>query len=321
MPYGEGNYTYELADWHAEYPDGWQPVEVNGLAIDSQDRVYALNTGEHPLTVFDPETGKLLNEWGEGFFTHNHGAIITPEDIMYYADDGNHTVNKMTLEGKVIMTLGERDKPSDTGNVTVSEDGNPLGVMEAIWTTKYGGHPFNGPTDVALDSKGNIYVSDGYGNARVHKFTPEGQLLKSWGEPGKDVSEFVVPHAVAIDAQDRIFVADRHNNRIQIFDTEGRFLTEWTDCTLPTDIYIDEDQTVYVCDLVPQISIFDIEGNLLARWGNEGTTEEDPLFVTLHAIVLDSKKNIYVGEVMGRQAGTPFFATRRTRMIHKFIRQ
>ncbi len=321
MTYGNGKYTYELADWHAQYPNGWQPVEVNGLALDSKDRVYAFNTGEYPLTVFHPESGECIATWGKEIFAHNHGAMITPDDIIYYADDGNHTVSKITLDGKVLMMLGEKDKPSDTGYRTLDENGKPIFILDAVKTTKRGGPPFNAPTDIALDSKGNIYVSDGYGNARIHKFTPDGKLVKSWGEPGSGPSEFVVPHAIAIDANDRILVADRHNNRIQIFDTEGNYLTEWTDVELPTDIYIDKDGTVYISDLVPRISMFDLSGNLLARWGNEGTTKEDPLFVTLHNICLDSKGNIYVGEVMGVQAGTPFFATRKTRMIHKFIRK
>lgn len=321
MTYGQGKYTYELADWHAKYPGGWQPTEVNGLAIDSQDRVYAFNTGEYPLTVFDPKTGECIATWGQDFFTHNHGAMITKDDIIYYADDGNHTVNKMTLDGKVLMTLGERDKPSDTGYRTHDDEGKPIFILDAIKSTKRGGAPFNAPTDVALDSKGNIYVSDGYGNARIHKFTPDGKLVKSWGEPGSGKSEFVVPHAIAIDANDRLLVADRHNNRIQIFDTEGKFLTEWKDIELPTDIFIDKDGAVYVSDLLPRLSIFDLDGNLLARWGNEGTTKEDPLFVTLHNVCVDSKGTVYVGEVMGVQYGTPFFATRSTRMIHKFIRK
>ncbi|MBN1188435.1 MAG: 6-bladed beta-propeller [Dehalococcoidales bacterium] len=322
MVYGEGKYTYELADWHAEYPGGWQPVEVNGLAVDSQDRLYAFNTGEYPVTVFD-SNGKLVKNWGGDTYGHSHGAYIGPDDSLYYADDGNHTVNKMTTDGKILMTLGTKGKPSDTGYMTVDASGKKLNVFEAIATTKRGGPPFNAPTDIALSPSGEIYVSDGYGNARVHTFTADGKLLFSWGEPGHGPSQFVVPHAVAVDKQGRVFIADRHNNRLQIFDEKGKYLEEWTsDLKFPTDIFIDKDQTVYVSELMrPGISIFDINGKLLARWGNEGRTKEDPLFVTLHAIVVDSQGSIYVAEVMGMQAGTPFLATRKTRMIQKFTRK
>ncbi len=320
MTYGKGKYSYELADWQANYPDGWSPMEVNALAIDSKDRLYAFNAGEYPLTVFDRD-GNLVNHWGQGFFEHNHGALIGPDDTLYYADDGNHTVNKLTLDGKVLMTLGNKGKPSDTGYTFVGEGGKQLHIMEAIYTTKRGGPPFNAPTGVALAASGEIFVSDGYGNARVHKFTPDGNLIMSWGEPGSGPGQFIVPHAIAIDARGRVLVADRHNNRIQIFDQEGKYLTEWDDVILPTDIYIDQDQVVYIAELHPRLSIFDLDGNLLARWGNEGRTKEDPLFVTLHSVVADSRGDVYVAEVMGIYQGDPFLDTRKTRMIQKFTRK
>jgi DNA-binding beta-propeller fold protein YncE len=320
MPYGTGKYTYELADWRAHFPEGWSPIEVNALAVDSRDRLYAFNTGEYPATVFDRE-GNLLNTWGKNIFEHSHGAFISPDDIIYYADDGNHTVNKLTLEGRLLMTLGRKGQPSDTGYTFVSETGKQLHIMEAIYTVKRGGPPFNSPTDVALLPSGEIYVSDGYGNARIHKFSPDGRLLLSWGEPGKGPGQFIVPHAVVVDKQGRVLVADRHNNRIQIFDSGGKYLTEWGGLELPTSMFIDDDQTVYVAELLPRVSIFNIEGRLLARWGNEGRTKEDPLFVNLHAITVDSRGDIYVADVMGIYKDDPFLATRKTRMIQKFTRK
>jgi DNA-binding beta-propeller fold protein YncE len=321
MSYGSGKYTYELANWQAKFPAGWTPIEVNAVAVDSKDRLFAFNTGEYPVTIFDRE-GNLKSTWGEKLVSHSHGAYFGPDDALYYADDGNHTVRKLTTEGQVLMTLGTPDKPSDTGYTTIGPDGKALFIIDAIATTKRGGPPFNAPTDVALSPSGEIFVSDGYGNARIHKFTRDGKLLLSWGEPGKNPGQFVVPHAVAVDKNGRVLVADRHNNRIQIFDEKGKYLTEWGDLMFPTDIFIDRDQTVYVSELTrPGISIFDINGHLLARWGNEGRTKEDPLFVTLHSITVDSRGDIYVAEVMGVLKGTPFLATRTTRMIQKFIRK
>jgi len=265
----------------------------------------------------------LLKIWGKEYISHSHGCSVGPDGNIYYADDGNHTVSKFTPEGKLLLMLGTRGLPSDTGYTTVDANGKRMNIMEAIASTKRSGPPFNAPTDVVVTPTGDMYIADGYGNARIHKFTPEGKLLFSWGDPGKGPSQFVVPHGLAVDNSGRVLVADRHNNRIQIFDAFGKYLTEWTEgLKFPTDIYIDKDQTVYVSELMrPGISIFDINGKLLARWGNEGRTKEDPLFITLHSIAVDSHGNIFVCEVMGMQAGTPFFSTRKTRMIQKFIRQ
>lgn len=318
--YGRGNYRYQRADWQAHFPDGWTPVEVNALTIDSQDRLYAFNTGEYPVTVFDRD-GQLLGTWGQGRFGHSHGALIGPDDTIYCTDDGNHTVKRFTLDGKLLMTLGKKDQPSDTGYTLVDPEGKPIFIMDAIKTTKRGGPPFNSPTGVALASNGDIFVSDGYGNARVHKFSPDGTLLKSWGEPGGAPGEFFVPHGIAVDKDDRVLVVDRHNNRIQIFDTDGNYLTEWTGFELPSDVFIDRDQAVYITELMPRLSILDTNGNVLARLDNEGTTKEDPLFVTLHSVTVDSRGDVYVAEVMGIYQNDPFLDTRKTRMIHKFIRQ
>jgi len=321
MLYGSGKYTYELADWQAKYPAGWTPDEVCGIEIDSQDRLFAFNSGEHPVTVFDRD-GNLLNSWRSDFLDHPHGCCIGPDGSVYVADDSNHTVVKFTADGKMLLALGKKNQPSDTGYTLVKDAKGNLDMMASIYTTKRSGPPFNAPTDIALSSSGEMYISDGYGNARVHKFTPDGKLLFSWGEPGHAAVQFVVPHAVAVDKQGRVLVADRHNNRIQIFDARGKYLTEWGGFQLPTDIFIDKDQTVYISELMPaRVSILDINGELLARWGNEGRTEEDPLFVTLHAIAVDSRGDLYISEVMSILKGTPFFETRRTRMIHKFSRK
>jgi len=321
MTFGTGKYAYELADWQAKFPGGWQPVEVNAVAVDSQDRLYAFNTGEYPVTVFD-RAGNLLRTWGKDSFAHSHGAFIGPDDTIYCADDGNHTVNKFTLEGKLLLTLGDKDRPSDTGFTFVDETGKRLDFFAALATVKRGGPPFNSPTGVALSASGEIYVSDGYGNARVHKFSPDGKLLFSWGEPGKGPGQFFVPHSVAVDKRGRVLVADRHNNRIQIFDERGKYLTAWGDLMFPTCIFIDGEDTVYVSELMrPGVSIFNSDGRLLARWGNEGRTKEDPLFVTLHSIAVDSRGSIYVAEVMAAVKDGPLFPTRKTRMIQKFIRK
>jgi DNA-binding beta-propeller fold protein YncE len=168
--------------------------------------------------VFDRE-GNLLTSWGEGLFKRAHGSRIGRDGSVYCTDDSNHTVFKFTPEGKLLLMLGNKDHPSDTGYVQQG------GLYESLATIKRGGPPFNRPTGVALSSSGEIYVSDGYGNSRVHKFTPAGTLLFSWGEPGIAPGQFRLPHSVWVDKQERVWVCDRENNRIQIFDARGEFLS------------------------------------------------------------------------------------------------
>ena len=223
----------------------------------------------------------------------------------------SHTVIKFDCDGNVLMVLGTKDKPTDTGYREVPD------LFERISSITKGGAPFNRPTGVALSSTGAIYVSDGYANARVHKFSSDGRLLFSWGEPGPGPGQFRLPHSIFIDMRDRIWVADRENSRIQIFDDKGTFLTQWTDHLIrPTDVFIDEDETVYVSELCKRVSIFSIDGRLIARWGNENHETAGPLFVAPHAIAVDSKGDLYIGEV----SFTDSKADRGSRTIQKFAR-
>jgi len=314
MLYGTGKYTYELVDGWAKCPEGFSFFDVCGLSIGSQDRVYVLSRSAHPVMVFDRE-GNLLTWWGEGLFKRAHGSCVGPGGSVYCTDDGHHTVSKFTPEGKLLMELGNKDQPSDTGFVHTPG----LSLTACLHTIKQGGPPFNSPTGVALSSSGEIYVSDGYGNARVHKFAPDGTLLFSWGEPGDAPGQFRLPHSIWVDKQERVWVCDRENNRIQIFNAQGEFLNQWTDLSRPTDIFIDNEETVYVSGLISRrgVSIFTIDGKLLARWGSQQEEDkETALFIAPHAIAVDSQGDLYVGEVSGT-AGVD----RGPRTVQKFTRR
>ncbi len=311
MSYGSGEYTYELVDGWAKLPEGESFLDVCGLAVDSQDRVYILNRSDHPVMVFDRE-GNLITTWGEGFFKRTHGSCIGPDGSIYCTDDGQHIVCKFTPQGKLLMTLGNKDQPSDTGFVHTPG----LTMTACLPTIKRGGPPFNRPTGVAISPSGEIYVSDGYGNARVHKFSPDGSLLLSWGEPGEAPGQFKLPHSIWVDKQERVWVPDRENRRIQIFNKQGEFLDQWTELGRPTDIVIDEKGTVYVSELTQRVSIFTGDGKLLARWGSQGQDQETALFLAPHAIAVDSRGDIYVGEV----AKTFAKIDRGARTVQKFAR-
>lgn len=317
MAYGTGKYSYELVDGWAK-PKGWSFIDVGGVSTDSQDRVYILSRSAHPVAVFDRE-GNFLTSWGEGFFKRAHGSCVGPDGSVYCTDDGNHTVTKFTPDGKLLLTLGNKDQPSDTGYAPQSG-----GLYASLETIKRGGPPFNRPTGVALSSSGDIFVSDGYGNARVHKFSPDGKLLLSWGEPGTGPGQFRLVHNVWVDKQDRVWVCDRENSRIQIFDAQGKFLNQWTDVIRPTDMFIDDEDTVYVSELVRRVSIFTIDGKLLARWGTgqvvqkstDGQERNPTLFVAPHTIAVDSRGDLYVGGVVMTMGGVD----RGSRTVQKFAR-
>lgn len=307
--YGSGKYVFELVDDWAKCTDRLTFNDAPGIAIGSDDRVYVFSRGNNLIMIFDCD-GRLLQTWGDGFFTGAHGVCLDRGGAVYCVQSENHTVSKFTVEGRLLMTLGTPDKPSDTGYIRKADT---LSSLETI----VGGPPFNRPTNAAVSESGEIFVSDGYGNARIHKFSPDGRLLLSWGEPGKGPGQFRLPHSVRIDRKNRIWVPDRENNRIQIFDAKGKFLDQLTGLLRPTDLCFDNDDAVYVSELGLRVSIFTIEGQLLARWGSPGLDKETELFVAPHGIAVDSKNNLYVGEV----ANTFAKIDRGTRAIRKFIRK
>ena len=310
MSYGRGEHTYEVVDNWAK-PIGIESlIDVVGISIDPEDRIYVFNRSKYPMVVFDTD-GNQLSCWGESVFKRPHGSYMSPDGIIYCTDDYSHVVHKFSPEGDMIMTIGNKDQPSDTGYRPGRD------IFERIASIERGAPPFNQPTGVAVSSTGEIFVSDGYGNARVHKFSPEGELLLSWGEPGAGPGQFRLPHNIWIDTEDRVWVADRENSRIQIFDADGRLLDQWIDLMRPTHVFIDSTNTVYVSELCRRISIFTIDGKLLARWGNEGCSMDSPLLAGPHVIAVDSEGALYVGEV-AQSFGK---VDRGSRTIQKFARK
>jgi len=286
---GSGAYTYQLEEGWGRLPDGWSLRDVAAVGIDQQDRVYVYNRGPHPMIVFDRE-GNFLKSWGEGLFKSAHGVHVAPDDTIYCTDEGDHTVRQCTLDGKVLLEIGI--------------PGNASPFMS--------GSPFNRCTHTALSPKSEIYVSDGYGNARVHKYAPDGKLLKSWGEPGTDPGQFNISHNVCCDADGWVYVADRENHRIQIFDGEGRYETQWNNLHRPNGLFMvgTHKPTCYIAEggtllaasfrtpnIGARVSIMTHEGHLLARVGHRCVGTDPDQFMAPHGLAVDSHGDIYVGEV------------------------
>jgi DNA-binding beta-propeller fold protein YncE len=321
MKVGTGKFTYEVEEGWGKLPEGWSFVEVGGVAVDSGDRVYVFNRSEHPVIVFDRE-GNFIKSWGEDLFRNAHAALIGPDDALYCTDDRGHTVRKTTLDGEVLLTLGTPDQPSDTGY-----DGGDYR------TIKRDGPPFNRPTNLALSPAGEIYITDGYGNCRVHVFSSDGKLLRSWGDPGTGPGQFNLPHGIAVSQKGIVYVADRQNNRIQLFTPGGKYLSEWGNLNRPTDVRLERDGNLYVSELGHQVgisqgmpaptadsprsrvSIFDLDGKLLARFeGDPGTAPGN--FCAAHTVCTDSRGDMYVGEVSARRGKLPADV----HVLQKFIR-
>jgi DNA-binding beta-propeller fold protein YncE len=196
-------------------PDGWKFGRVSSVATDSAGNVYVFQRGKKadPLVVFDGK-GKYLRSWGRDQFGNPHGLRVDRDNNVWITDNGDHLVRKYTNEGQLLLTLG-------TKGVAGTDD-----------------KTFNRPTDIAFAPGGDFYVSDGYGNSRVVKFSREGKYLMAWGKRGTAPGDFHLPHSVAVDSKGLVYVSDRENNRIQIFDANGKFLRQWTHLGATQNIFI-----------------------------------------------------------------------------------
>jgi len=287
---GEGEHKYRVVEDWAKLPTGWDFRDVAGVGIDSKDQVYVFNRGRQPMMVFDRE-GNFLRSWGSDIFNRAHGLHIGPDDALYCTDDGDHTVRKITPEGKVLLEIGVPGEPAPYVS----------------------GEPFHRCTHTALSPDNHIFVSDGYGNARVHKYTPEGKLVMSWGEPGTDPGQFNIVHNIVADDDGWIYVADRENHRVQVFNTDGKYETQWNNLHRPCGLFMPRGDCPHCFigelgpgmpvnrhapNLGPRLSIVTNEGKLIARLGGEdGLVNEPGKFMAPHGLAVDSRGDIYVGEV------------------------
>ena len=323
--HGQGEYRYRPVPGWGQLPDRWDLVEVAGVAVDAEDRVYVFNRGAHPVVVFDAD-GHFLRSWGEGKFVRPHGVTVSPDGTLYCVDDLDHTIRQYTPEGDLLRVLGTSGRCCDTG----VRDRDFRTILRS-------GPPFNQPTNLAIAPNGDLYVTDGYGNARVHRFAPDGCLRHSWGDPGSAPGQFNLPHGIAVLADGRVLVADRENDRIQLFDPEGKYLDQWTQVQRPTNIALDREGRIYVSELwwragdrppagdaiaedrPGRVSVLDQGGAVLARWGGP-----DPCapgnFAAPHDICVDSRGDVYVAEVTWTFAGKAGLVPPDCHTLQKFTR-
>src|SRR6202045_4972323 len=293
---GSGEWSFEVQENWARIPDEIALGDCAAVGVDSKDNVYAFNRGDHPIAVFHKD-GTLLRTWGEGVFSRPHGVHMAPDDTIWLTDDGDHTVRRCTLDGRVLLTIGIPGKPSPFMS----------------------GEPFHRCTHTALSPQcDRLYISDGYGNARIHKYTVDGKLLSSWGEPGTDPGQFNIPHNICCDPEGWLYIADRENHRVQVFDGDGKWQTQWNNLHRPNGMCLarGHNPLCYIGEggpsgeinrdwpnIGPRVSIHTTEGKVWTRPGKPHGGILPGQFTSPHGIAVDSQGNIYVGELSGRSWG------------------
>ena len=291
---------YEIVQDWPQLPKGFKLSDVTAVGIDTDQNIFLFQrTARHwtqpfpdtlissnTIFLLDNGTGKILNSWGANLFIMPHGLTVDNENNVWVTDVALHQIFKFSHDGKLLMKLGVAKIP---GNDSMH---------------------FNLPTDVAIAKDGSFYVSDGYGNSRVLKFSKEGKYLFDWGKRGDKAGEFNTPHGIDLDSKGNIYVADRENNRIQKFNAKGQFLKEWKNNTA-TQLYslsIDKKNNLFAIDnltindtliMGADIIHFDSRLNILMRFGR---TDSDNVFVPrYHDIDIDNNGNIYVAETLGKR--------------------
>ena len=263
------NYSL-VPDW-PRLPDGWTFEETAGVAVDARSHVFVFHRGPHPFMEFDAE-GTLLRSWGDGAYVRPHSLKIDLEGNLWAVDVDGHVVLKLDAGGRVQMVLGRRNTPGETDEL------------------------FNRPTDVAFSRDGSIFVSDGYVNSRVVKFTKDGRFVKAWGKKGTGEGEFDLPHAVAVDDQGRVYVGDRANARLQIFTADGKFITQWNHVGSPWSIVITGDQQLFMSDGVSnRILKVGLDGTIKGRLSGPGRMPGQLSFP--HQVAVAPNGSIYVAEI------------------------
>lgn len=275
--------------------------DVPGIAVDRNDHVWIFTRTNPAVQVFTSE-GKFVRAWGRGVVSNAHHIKIDREGNVWLSDIGFHTVRKCTPDGKVLLTIGTPGKAGVGPNL------------------------LNKPTDMTIAPNGDVFVSDGYGNSRVAHFDRDGKFINAWGTMGNGPEHFSLPHAIAIDSRGRVYVADRNNVRVQVYDQRGQLVASWRDIIVPWGFWMTGDDEVWVCGSSPmawrrdpkypaaplgcppkdQVFMrFSTAGKLLQLWtvpkAEDG--KEQPGEVNwLHCIALDSKGNIYAGDIIGKRA-------------------
>ena len=264
-------------------PASMETASYAGVAMNAADNLVILSRGTPTFLEFD-KRGQFVRSFGaDGLFTRSHGLHIDKDNNIWATDVADHVVMKLDADGNVLMTIGTKGTAGE-------------------WDEAAGNHLLSEPNDVALDSMGNIYIAQGHGGnlPRVLKFNPRGEFITQWGSRGYDPGQFVAAHAIEIDGNDVLLVADRENMRIQRFDTSGNLLREWKFDAVVRALFLHSDGYMYITTgFDGELAKVDMDGNVLGAIGSPGTGNGQ--FGEAHALTLDSEHNVYIGDVILRR--------------------
>ena len=270
----EENFSFQPDTTFFDLPESVTLGACSGIAINSKGHVYLFHRGKQPIICLD-SNGKFIRSWGDDTIGNAHALRIDGDDNVWVTDHGDHRVLKFSPEGKLLLALGRAGSAGD-------------GIDE-----------FNKPTDVAFGANGEIYVSDGYGNNRIMKFTPNGGFLAQWGKAGKGNGEFDLPHTIVVDQRGRVLVGDRENDRIQVFESTGKHVATWPGFA-PFGLAFDSQGHLFVADgRANKILQLDDHGKIVGSWGQEGKGPEE--FQLPHMLATDVGGNLYVAEINGQR--------------------
>lgn len=296
-------------------PFGW----VSGIDIDDDGQIWIFNKGADPVQVYRAD-GSFVRTWGKDRFASPHQLRIGPEGNVWVADFGLHVVQKFSPEGKLLMTLGIQGEAGEDER------------------------HFRMPTDMAITAKGDVFVTDGYGNRRIVHLDKNGQFVNAWGTYGSEPGQFVLPHAIVLGKKGNLYVADRNSGRIQVFSQSGTFLDQWDQLIMPWGLFANADNDIWVCGSSPhwwkrngkypeykdQIFLrFNPTGRVRQAWsiplGDIGDDKNNPDVsrlkpgeaVGVHCIAEDAKRNLYVGDIYGERAQKFIPITKRPESVKK----
>ncbi|HYR41552.1 MAG TPA: peptidyl-alpha-hydroxyglycine alpha-amidating lyase family protein [Terriglobia bacterium] len=312
---------YDSAANFLKLPDNLYLGEAAGVATNSKGHVFVYTRSGSPtvtigtnrtfarssarLFEFD-QTGKYVREIGQGLygFVFAHAVRVDRQDNIWVIDEGSNMIIKFDPEGRLLMTLGRKPEALTVPAPSGAAEGGRGGGRGGLPGAGIPGDNFNRPTDVAWDSAGSIFVADGYGNSRIAKFDKYGKFIKSWGSRGTEPGQFNLPHTIAVDSQNNVYVGDRENKRIQVFDSDGNFKTQYTNVGAPYAICITPGprQFLYTSNSNPSTSMdngeiykMSLDGKVLGKFGTAGKLLKE--FGTIHEMDCRSENEIYVGEL------------------------